>query len=360
LRDLGNTLVLVEHDEDVIRSADHVIDIGPGAGENGGRIVATGTPAEVAAGDSLTGLYLRGEKRVPAPVSRRTPDEWITLPKSRLHNLKNVSIELPRKALTVVSGVSGSGKSTAILEVARPHLEARRDLRVVTVDQLPIGRTPRSIPASYTGILDPIRALFSETALARERGYDAGRFSFNHHTGRCASCEGRGATLIEMHFLSDVWIPCEACAGRRYNRETLEVRWKGLTIADVLDLRIEEALEVFRNQKGIAKRSGDAGRRPRPRAPQAGSDDALRVVRAQRLKLAVELVSRQERPATTCSTARRPDCTSPTSRSSWACSRLVDAGHMVVVIEHHLDVIWNADHVIGWSRRRTDGPAGRS
>ncbi len=346
LKNLGNTLVLVEHDEEVIRCADHVIDIGPGAGENGGRIVATGTPAQVAAGDSLTGLYLRGEKRVPAPVSRRTPDDWINIPKSRLHNLKNVSINLPRKALTVVSGVSGSGKSTAILEVARPYLEARRDLRVVTVDQLPIGRTPRSIPASYTGILDPIRALFSETALARERGYEAGRFSFNHHTGRCAQCEGRGATLIEMHFLSDVWIPCEACAGRRYNRETLEVRWKGLTIADVLDLRVEEAVEVFRNQKGIAKRL------------QALQDVGLGYIRlgqaattlsggeAQRLKLAVELVSRQEE---TCYLLDEPTTglhLADIEKLMEVLHRLVDAGHMVVVIEHHLDVVWNADHVI--------------
>jgi excinuclease ABC subunit A len=346
LRDLGNTLVLVEHDDEVIRSADHVVDMGPGAGEHGGRIVAQGTPAEVARTSSLTGQFLRGERRVSAPVKRRRPQKWITAPPSRLHNLKGVGAKLPRGCLTVVTGVSGSGKSTLVLDVVRPHLESKPDLRVVTVDQLPIGRTPRSIPASYTGILDPIRQLFAQTSLARERGYEAGRFSFNHHTGRCPKCEGRGAILVEMHFLSDVWVPCEQCAGRRYNRETLDVRWKGLTIADVLDLRVTEALALFKNHKGLARRI------------QAMQDVGLGYVRlgqaattlsggeAQRLKLAVELVSH---PTETVYLLDEPTTglhLADVDVLIGVLHRLVDAGHMVVVIEHHLDVVWNADHVI--------------
>ena len=356
LRDLGNTLLVVEHDAEVMRAADVLVDMGPGAGEHGGRVTAQGTPEEVAAGDSLTGDYLSGRRAIALPASRRTPRSWIELPPCSLHTLRAVEARFPRGAFTVVTGVSGSGKSTLVMEHLVPFLDAEANRRVprgepkperlVVVDQRPIGRSPRSTPATYCNIWDPIRTLFAQTRLSRERGWTKGRFSWNTAGGRCEACEGRGSVLVEMHFLSDVWITCEACGGRRFSRQTLEARWKELSIADVLDLTVEDAVEVFRNQRRILKRiraMHDVGL-GYLRLGQAAT--TLSGGEAQRMKLASELVARKgptvfvlDEPTTGLHLA-------DVDKLLAVLQRLVDQGHTVVTIEHHLDVIRCADHLI--------------
>jgi excinuclease ABC subunit A len=350
LRDLGNTLVVVEHDTDVMRAADHLIDMGPGAGEHGGHVVAAGTPDEVAAGPSLTGLFLRGERSLGQPEKRREPKRWLRPPAARVHNLQAVEARFPRGCMTVVSGVSGSGKSSLVMEHLAPWLQGRETkkdpLRLVVVDQKPIGRTPRSTPATYCDLFGPIRKRFAELPLSRERGWGPGRFTYNGASGRCSHCEGRGAVLIEMHFLSDVWVPCEHCGGRRYAPETLEARWKGHSIADVLDSTVEDARALFTNQRAIKRRLDglyDVGL-GYIRLGQAGN--TLSGGEAQRMKLAGELVTRRKETVFLLDEPTTGLHLADVERLLAVLHRLVDAGHTVVIIEHHVDVIRHADHVI--------------
>ena len=362
LRALGNTLVVVEHDPEVMMRADRIIDMGPGAGEHGGKIMAVGAPDEL--GDSPTGRYLSGAVTIPFPKTRRKAKGWLTTRPSSLHNLKTTTAKFPRGCFTAVTGVSGSGKSTLVMESLRPQLAeaiekgGRKALRIkgrgsrprklVVIDQKPIGRTPRSTPLTYCDLLTPLRSLFCQTPIARRRGYKPGRFSFNVASGRCPHCEGRGAVLVEMHFLSDVWIPCEQCGGRRYNAETLEVRYKGASNADVLDMTPEQALEIFSNHKKISrtlKALCDVGlgyiRLGQPATTLSGGE-------AQRLKLASEL-SVGSRAPETCFLLDEPTTGlhfTDVEKLLVVLHRLVDAGHMVVLIEHHLDIIKNADHII--------------
>ncbi len=347
LSDLGNTLVVVEHDPEVMRAADHLLDLGPGAGEHGGRLIDQGTPAAVAAGPGLTGEYLSGRRVIPTPAQRRTPKGWLTAQPSSLHNLKGVTPRFPLGCLSVVTGVSGSGKSTLALDVFAPWYVSQPGARLVTVDQRPIGRTPRSTPASYCGIWDPVRALFAQSEASRQRGWGPGRYTFNSPDGgRCVHCEGRGSIQVEMHFLSDVWIRCDRCRGRRFDGETLEVRWRGLSIADVLDLTADDALDVFKNQRAIKKRLQamvDVGlgylRLGQPAPTLSGGE-------AQRLKLAEELMGR---PQPTVYLLDEPTTGlhfADVDKLLGVLHRLVEAGHTVIIIEHHLDVIRNADHVV--------------
>ncbi len=352
LRDLGNTLVVVEHDPDVIKAADHVIDMGPGAGDLGGEIVAQGTWDTLDCETSLTGQFLNGKRTIPTPQSRREPSLWVEVTDASLHNLKGFSSRVPRRCLTAVTGVSGSGKSSFVMGVLAPLLEARRKARkagpqrVIVVDQRPIGRTPRSTPASYTKALDGIRNLFASTQTAQALGYDASRFTYNSRSGWCAHCEGRGAVLIEMHFLSDVWVECEFCRGARFSEATLQVRWNGKTIGDVLQMSISSALSFFSHHRAIVRKLQpleDVGlgylRLGQPASTLSGGE-------AQRLKLAVELVGRRKE---TCFLLDEPTTGlhfADVERLIGVLQRLVDAGHMVVVIEHHLDVIKCADHII--------------
>ncbi|HHX42152.1 MAG TPA: excinuclease ABC subunit UvrA [Armatimonadetes bacterium] len=367
LRDLGNTIIVVEHDDETIESADWVIDIGPGAGEHGGRVVAMGTPEEIRANpDSVTGQFLSGERRIAVPAERRQPNgKALSIRGAREHNLKNIDVEIPLGVFCCVTGVSGSGKSTLLQEtlfpVVRYQLQGARSLygahdeiggiehidKVIDINQSPIGRTPRSNPATYTGVFDMIRHLFSHTPEARARGYLPGRFSFNVKGGRCEACKGDGIIKIEMHFLPDVYVPCEVCKGKRYNRETLEVRYKGKTIADVLDMTVDEALAFFESIPAIERKLStlhDVGldyiRMGQPATTLSGGE-------AQRIKLATELSRR--------STGRTLYILDePTTGLHFAdiekllevLGRLVDAGNSVVVIEHNLDVIKVADWVI--------------
>jgi len=367
LRDLGNTIIVVEHDEDTIRAADFVVDIGPGAGEHGGQVVAAGPVAEIERNpQSITGQYLSGKECIPVPEKRRQPDgRFLRIVGARQHNLKNIDVEIPLGMLVCVTGVSGSGKSTLIQETLYPRL--MREVygtyrgwgehdeligachidRVIDIDQSPIGRTPRSNPATYTGVFDLIRALFAQTPDARMRGYQPGRFSFNVKGGRCEACRGDGIIKIEMHFLPDVYIPCEVCKGKRYNRETLEVRYKGKNIADVLDMTVSQALEFFRNIPPIARKLGtihDVGldyiRLGQPATTLSGGE-------AQRVKLATELSKRG-----TGRTLYILD--EPTTGLHFhdirklleVLRRLTDQGNSVIVIEHNLDVVKTADWVI--------------
>src|SRR6476660_5620788 len=366
LRDLGNTVIVVEHDEGTIRAADHVVDLGPGAGEHGGELVAQGTAAQVARqAGSLTGRYLNGKLSIPVPELRRSPRGELVVRGARQHNLKNVDVSVPLGVFCCVTGVSGSGKSTLVNEVLyravanRLHRARLRPVahdriegldqvdKIISIDQSPIGRTPRSNPATYTGVFDHIRDLFSRTKEARARGYKPGRFSFNVKGGRCEVCRGDGQIKIEMHFLPDVYVPCEQCDGRRYNRETLEVRFKGKTIADVLGMPVEEALEFFRHIPKIKRKLQalhDVGldyiRLGQPATTLSGGE-------AQRVKLATELSK-----VATGRTLYILD--EPTTGLHFAdvqrllemLQRLVDNGNTVVVIEHNLDVIKTADHLI--------------
>jgi excinuclease ABC subunit A len=366
LRDLGNTVIVVEHDEGTMKAADHLVDLGPGAGEHGGHVIAAGTPKQVEKNpSSLTGQYLSGKKKIEVPAERRKPAGELVVRGAREHNLKGVDVEFPLGVFCCVTGVSGSGKSTLVNETLH-HAVANRlhqaKLRpgahdgidgldqidkIINIDQSPIGRTPRSNPATYTGLFDHIRQIFTQTQEARARGYKPGRFSFNVKGGRCEVCKGDGQIKIEMHFLPDVYVPCEQCHGKRYNRETLEVRFKGKNIADVLEMSVEEAVEFFENVPKIARRLrtlNDVGlgyiRLGQPATTLSGGE-------AQRVKLATELSK-----VATGETLYILD--EPTTGLHFAdvqrlldvLGRLVDAGNTVVVIEHNLDVIKTADHLV--------------
>jgi excinuclease ABC subunit A len=367
LRDLGNTVIVVEHDEETMRSADHLVDMGPGAGEQGGYVVAQGPPAFIAAEPgSLTGQYLGGRRRIEVPGQRRLPLQWLTVRDAHMHNLQHIDVAFPVGAFTVVAGVSGSGKSTLVNEILYKGTAARVMRgskaragahggidglevldKVIDIDQSPIGRTPRSNPATYTGVFDHIRQLFAATPEAKVRGYKPGRFSFNVKGGRCEVCRGDGQIKIEMHFLPDVYVPCEACKGQRYNRDTLEVYFKGKTIAEVLDMSVTEACGFFANVPRIARRLAtldDVGlgyiKLGQPATTLSGGE-------AQRVKLATELSK-----VATGRTLYILD--EPTTGLHFAdiehlldvLQRLVDQGNTVVVIEHNLDVIKSADWVI--------------
>jgi excinuclease ABC subunit A len=366
LRDLGNTVIVVEHDEQTMRAADHLVDLGPGAGEHGGRVVAEGTAIEVeTVPESLTGQYLSGVATIPVPRKRRRPAGYVEIVGAEQHNLKRIDVKIPLGTLTTVTGVSGSGKSTLVNEVlfkavanrlhrARQRPGAHKQVRgleqldkIIQVDQSPIGRTPRSNPATYTGLFDVIRDLFAKTPEARARGYKPGRFSFNVKGGRCEVCRGDGQIKIEMHFLPDVYVPCEQCHGKRYNKETLDVRFKGRTIADVLAMPVEEALEFFKHIPKVRRRLETLGavglgyiRLGQPATTLSGGE-------AQRVKLATELSK-----VATGATLYILD--EPTTGLHFAdvqrlldvLQRLVDQGNTVVVIEHNLDVIKSADRII--------------
>jgi excinuclease ABC subunit A len=367
LRDLGNTVIVVEHDEETIRVADHVVDIGPGAGEHGGSVVVSGTVKQLLrAKESITGQYLAGKRSIEVPKLRREPGaQWITVRGAREHNLRDVDVEIPLGCLVAVTGVSGSGKSTLVGDILHPALMQKiyrsREVpgrhkriegtdaldKVINIDQSPIGRTPRSNPATYTGVFDKIRTLFATTQEAKVRGYLPGRFSFNVKGGRCEACQGDGTIKIEMHFLPDVYVPCEVCKGARYNRDTLDITWKGKNIADVLDMPAEEALEFFANQPSIARQLAtlvDVGlgyvRLGQPAPTLSGGE-------AQRVKLSTELGKRA-----TGRTIYILD--EPTTglhfedvrRLLEVLQRLVDTGNTVLVIEHNLDVVKSADWIV--------------
>ena len=366
LRDLGNTLIVVEHDEDTMRAADFIVDVGPGAGEHGGHIVATGTVEDLMnCEESITGAYLSGRIRIPVPKVRRAPIGWIEVRGAQENNLKKINVKFPLGVLTCVTGVSGSGKSSLVNEILYKRLA--RDLnrarvipgrhteirgleqldKVINIDQSPIGRTPRSNPATYTGVFDQIRDLFAATADAKARGYKKGRFSFNVKGGRCEACSGDGILKIEMHFLPDVYVPCEVCKGKRYNRETLEVKYKGKSIYDVLNMTVEEAMEFFKHIPSIYRKIetlNDVGlsyiRLGQPSTELSGGE-------AQRVKLATELSRRS-----TGKTVYILD--EPTTGLHFAdvhklieiLHRLAESGNTVIVIEHNLDVIKTADYII--------------
>ena len=366
LRDLGNTLIVVEHDEDTMRAADFIVDVGPGAGEHGGNIVASGTIEDLTSCEaSVTGAYLSGRIQIPVPKTRRIPSGWIEVKGAQENNLKKINVRFPLGVMTCVTGVSGSGKSSLVNEILYKRLA--RDLnharvipgkhtdvlgleqldKVISIDQSPIGRTPRSNPATYTGVFDQIRDLFAATADAKARGYKKGRFSFNVKGGRCEACSGDGILKIEMHFLPDVYVPCEVCKGKRYNRETLEVKYKGKSIYDVLNMTVEEAMEFFRHIPSIYRKIetlNDVGlsyiRLGQPSTELSGGE-------AQRVKLATELSRRS-----TGKTVYILD--EPTTGLHFAdvhklieiLHRLADGGNTVIVIEHNLDVIKTADYII--------------
>ena len=375
LRDLGNTLIVVEHDEDTMLAADHIVDIGPGAGAFGGEVVAQGTAQEIMQNeDSLTGAYLSGRKQIAIPSKRRKPAGWVEVRGAAENNLKNVNVKFPVGVMTCVTGVSGSGKSSLVNEVLYKSLAKQLNRarcipgkhksikgleqldKVIDIDQSPIGRTPRSNPATYTGVFDMIRDLFASTPDAKAKGYKKGRFSFNVKGGRCEACSGDGIIKIEMHFLPDVYVPCEVCEGKRYNRETLEVKYKGKNIYDVLDMTVEEALEFFKNVPSIERKIQtlyDVGlsyvKLGQPSTELSGGE-------AQRIKLATELSKRS-----TGKTIYILD--EPTTGLHFAdvhklieiLRRLSDGGNTVVVIEHNLDVIKTADYIIDMGPEGGDG-----
>jgi excinuclease ABC subunit A len=367
LRDLGNSVLVVEHDEEAIMAADHVVDMGPGAGEHGGCIVAAGTPDEIAAGDSLTGKYLSGRAAIETPAARVAvdPQRMLTVRGARGNNLRGVDVSIPVGLLVCVTGVSGSGKSTLVNDTLH-HAIARHLYgsqaepaahdgidglehfdKVISVDQSPIGRTPRSNPATYTGLFTPIRELFAETPTARERGYGPGRFSFNVKGGRCDACEGDGMIRVEMHFLPDVYVPCDVCHGTRYNRETLEVLYKGRNIAQVLDLTVEQAFALFSSVPTIARKLQTLLEVGLGYIRLGQSATTLSGGEAQRVKLSQELSKRD-----TGRTLYILD--EPTTGLHFhdialllrVIHALRDHGNTVVVIEHNLDVIKTADWVI--------------
>ena len=375
LRDIGNTLIVVEHDEDTMREADFIVDIGPGAGENGGEVVATGTAKDIMkCKESITGQYLSGKLKIPVPKVRRKPTGFITLKGAKENNLKNIDVSFPLGVMTCVTGVSGSGKSSLVNEILYKSLaktlnrartipgkhdkiEGTNQLdKIICIDQSPIGRTPRSNPATYTGVFDLIRDLFASTQDAKEKGYLKGRFSFNVKGGRCEACSGDGIIKIEMHFLPDVYVPCEVCHGKRYNRETLEVKYKGKSIYDVLNMTVGEACEFFANVPSIKRKIetlNEVGlsyiRLGQPSTELSGGE-------AQRIKLATELSRRS-----TGKTIYVLD--EPTTGLHFAdvhkltdiLKRLTEGGNTVVVIEHNLDVIKTADYIIDMGPEGGDG-----
>jgi excinuclease ABC subunit A len=366
LKDLGNTLIVVEHDEDTMFAADYIVDIGPGAGEHGGKVIAAGTAEEIMkVEESVTGAYLSGRIKIPVPEERRKPTDFLTIKGAKENNLKNVTVDIPLGIMTCITGVSGSGKSSLVTEILYKRLA--RDLnrarnipgkhaemlgiekldKVINIDQSPIGRTPRSNPATYTGVFDQIRDLFAATADAKMKGYKKGRFSFNVKGGRCEACSGDGIIKIEMNFLPDVFVPCEVCGGKRYNRETLEVKYKGKNIYDVLEMTVEEAMKFFENMPSIRRKIetlNDVGlsyvKLGQPSTTLSGGE-------AQRIKLATELSKRS-----TGKTIYILD--EPTTGLHFAdvhklieiLRRLSEGGNTVVVIEHNLDVIKTADYII--------------
>ncbi|MBQ2948629.1 MAG: excinuclease ABC subunit UvrA [Clostridia bacterium] len=375
LRDIGNTLIVVEHDEDTMMAADQIVDIGPGAGEHGGRLIAQGTAQEImACEESITGAYLSGRRGIPVPLRRKEPTGWLQVKGAREHNLKNIDVSVPLGVMTVVTGVSGSGKSSLVNEIIYKTLQ--RDLnrartrpgecdgitgleqldKVIAIDQSPIGRTPRSNPATYTGLFDMIRKVFAATPEAKARGYKENRFSFNVRGGRCEACSGDGILRIEMHFLADIYVPCEVCKGRRYNRETLEVTYKGKSIADVLDMTVEEALAFFEAYPRISRKLQtlyDVGlgyiKLGQPSTTLSGGE-------AQRVKLATELSRTStgrtfyvlDEPTTGLHMA---DC----ERLVGVLRRLAEGGNTVLIIEHNLDVIKACDHIIDLGPEGGDG-----
>ena len=375
LRDLGNSVIVVEHDEDTMLAADYIVDIGPGAGEHGGQVVATGTAKELMENpNSITGAYLSGRMKIPVPETRRTPTGWMTVKGARENNLKNIDVNFPLGVLTCVTGVSGSGKSSLVNEILYKSLakqlnrartipgkhkciEGMEQLdKVICIDQSPIGRTPRSNPATYTGVFDMIRDLFAATSDAKAKGYKKGRFSFNVKGGRCEACSGDGILKIEMHFLPDVYVPCEVCQGKRYNRETLEVKYKGKSIYDVLEMTVEEALAFFENVPFVLRKIQalyDVGlsyiKLGQPSTTLSGGE-------AQRIKLATELSRRS-----TGKTVYILD--EPTTGLHFAdvhklteiLQRLAEGGNTVIVIEHNLDVIKTADYIIDMGPEGGDG-----
>lgn len=375
LRDLGNTLIVVEHDEDTMREADYIVDIGPGAGSHGGEVVACGTAEEIMKiPESITGQYLSGALEIPVPAVRKKPTGWITVQGAQENNLKNIDVDFPLGVMTVVTGVSGSGKSSLVNEILYKHLAKKLNRartipgkhkgikgveqldKVIAIDQSPIGRTPRSNPATYTGVFDQIRDLFAATADAKAKGYSKGRFSFNVKGGRCEACSGDGIIKIEMHFLPDVYVPCEVCGGKRYNRETLDVKYKGKSIYDVLDMTVEEALPFFENVPSIRRKIetlNDVGlsyvKLGQPSTELSGGE-------AQRIKLATELSRRS-----TGKTIYILD--EPTTGLHFAdvqklveiLQKLTEGGNTVVVIEHNLDVIKTADYIIDIGPEGGDG-----
>jgi len=375
LKNLGNTLIVVEHDEDTMRAADYIVDIGPAAGVHGGEVVATGTAADIMkCKKSITGAYLSGRMKIPVPSERRRPTGFLTIKGARENNLKNIDVQVPLGIMTCITGVSGSGKSSLTNEILYKHLARTLNRarcipgdhddilgveqldKIIDIDQSPIGRTPRSNPATYTGVFDMIRDLFAATPDAKARGYKKGRFSFNVKGGRCEACSGDGIIKIEMHFLPDVYVPCEVCGGRRYNRETLEVRYKGKTIYDVLDMTVEKALEFFKNVPTIHRKIQtlyDVGlsyvKLGQPSTELSGGE-------AQRIKLATELSKRG-----TGKTIYVLD--EPTTGLHFAdvhklveiLRKLSDGGNTVVVIEHNLDVIKTADYIIDMGPEGGDG-----
>ena len=367
MRDIGNTLIVVEHDEDTMMAADYLIDVGPGAGVHGGQIMAAGTPEEVMANpNSLTGQYLSGKKFIPLPIERRKPDgRFIDVKGAKENNLKNINVKFPLGMFVAVTGVSGSGKSTLVNEILQKTLAhelnrartlpgAYRSItglehleKVINIDQTPIGRTPRSNPATYTGVFDDVRDVFSQTNEAKVRGYQKGRFSFNVKGGRCEACRGDGIIKIEMHFLPDVYVPCEVCHGKRYNRETLEVKYKGKSISEILDMTVEDAVVFFENIPKIKRKLQtlyDVGlgyvTLGQPATTLSGGE-------AQRVKLASELHRRSN--GKTFYILDEPTTglhADDISRLLVVLKRLVENGDTVLVIEHNLDVIKTADYII--------------